>query len=446
MSRSERFVFVVCGDRTHFEALETALRHLRRFSESPAVVVTDARRNRAPINHDLVIDTPTPEAYSDAQASIHLKTSLHRILDPRHSYCYLDADVLAARPGVDQVFMYRFGPVTFASDHCRMPYFSPWATECGCLSEERLRQAAELNVLIERFDACPPELQEKKRRMLASMRAHALRHRTPEPGLGRQRDAVRELLARTAGRPWRRRALLLAQVLPRHGWRLTRDLLRHGNADAVIDQAMGTLPDYVARETGFEWRWQERRGYDEAGRLIVTDVPHYVESESEFRFDTEREQWLNAAGERVFHGPCDHLRAAIAEDFGIAIADPEWQHWNGGVFLFDARPDSGAAAFLDSWHELARRSFELPRWKVRDQGTLIAAAWRHGLERQATLPKEFNFLADYHKPELMFDRERGFSFAGREGFVHPFLVHVYHHWGDRDWDVWRWLESRGGSA
>ena len=64
---------------------------------------------------------------------------------------------------------------------------------------------------------------------------------------------------------------------------------------------------------------------------------------------------------------------------------------------------------------------------------------------QATLPKEFNFLADYHKPGLHFDADHGFSFDGRAGFVRPYLVHVYHHWGDRDWAVWRWLESRIGA-
>ena len=437
MSHGERFVFVVCGEASHIQTLTTALRHLRRFSESPMVVVTDARRNAIPIAHDLVLDCPTPEHLSHSQASIYLKTSLHRLLDSRHRYCYLDADVLAARPGVDQIFMYRFGPVTFATDHCRMPYFSPWAIECGCLSAERLAQAEALNALIERFDACPPELQEKKRRMLATMRAHARRHQSPEPALGARRDAVRRLLDRTADQPWARKAQLLAFVLPRHGPRLTRRLWREGDANVVIDEAMGTLPEYVARELGFEWRYKERRGYDEAGRLIVTDVPYYVEREGDFRFDSEREQWLDTAGERVFHGPCDHLRETIAEDFGVAVATPDWQHWNGGVFLFDRI----SAPFLDTWHELTLRSFDLPRWKVRDQGTLIAAVWRHGLEDQTTLPIQFNFLADYHKPGLRFDRDQGFSFDGRPGFVRPYFVHVYHHWGDRDWQVWRWLES-----
>ncbi|MEO8195844.1 MAG: hypothetical protein ABI689_03895 [Thermoanaerobaculia bacterium] len=444
MSHEERFVFVVCGEAPHLEALALALRHLRQFSDNPIVVVTDARRNVLPIAHDLVIDCPTPEALSDAQAAIFLKTSLHRVLDPRHRYGYLDTDVLAARHDVDQIFMYRFGPVTFATDHCRMRYFSPWAVDCGCLSERRLAQAAALNALIDPLDACPPELAAKRQRLQTQLETYSRRYDAPAPALVARRDAVRRLLERTAGHPLRRKAELLAFLLPRYGARLTRRLWRGGDpaqaANAVIDDALGTLPEFIRRELGFDWRLDERRGYDETGRLILTDVPFYVAQQSEFRFDEARTEWVDGAGERVFHGPCDHLREAIGEDFGVAITDPDWQHWNGGVFLFDQT----AAPFLDTWHELTLRSFDLPRWRTRDQGTLIAAAWQHGLQDQATLPREFNFLADYYKPELRFDAGRGFSFDDRPDFVRPFLVHVYHHWGDRDWAVWRWLESLTG--
>lgn len=450
MSAEERFVFVACGAAAHLEALAVALRHLRRFCDNPIVVVTDARRNALPVAHDLVLDCPTPPELSDAQAAIWLKSSLHRLLEPRLRYCYLDTDVLAARPGVDQIFMYRFGPVTFATDHCRMRYFSPWAIDCGCLSERRLAQAAALNALIAPLDACPPELVEKRRRLEAKLAAYSGRYASPPPELAARRDAVQRLLERTAGHPWRRKAALVAWVGPRYGARLARRLWRGADATqaarAVIDDALGTLPEFIRRETGFDWRLDERRGYDEAGRLLLTDVPYYVARQSEFRFDETRDAWVDGAGERVFHGPCDHLREAVAEDFGIVVTDPDWQHWNGGVFLFEAGADSPATPFLDTWHELTLASFALPRWRTRDQGTLIAAAWKHGLEEQATLPPEFNFLADYHKPGLHFDADRGFSFDGRPGFVRPYLVHVYHHWGDRDWPVWQWLEGLTGEA
>ena len=65
-------------------------------------------------------------------------------------------------------------------------------------------------------------------------------------------------------------------------------------------------------------------------------------------------------------GSCDHLRQAIGSKFGVDVFDPEWQHWNGGVFLFD----SGSMDFLDTWHTYTRAIFDDPGWKTRDQGTL----------------------------------------------------------------------------
>src|SRR5215469_12385494 len=35
-------------------------------------------------------------------------------------------------------------------------------------------------------------------------------------------------------------------------------------------------------------------------------------------------------------GECDHLRQASDQKFGIEVSDGSWQHWNGGVFLFDS--------------------------------------------------------------------------------------------------------------
>ena len=110
---------------------------------------------------------------------------------------------------------------------------------------------------------------------------------------------------------------------------------------------------------------------------------------------------------------------------------------NGGVFLFDHR----AAPFFETWNAMTRAVLADPRFRPRDQGALVAAVWRHGLERQATLPVEFNYLADYQKPGLEIDPERGFTVDG-ERYVRPFFAHVYHHFGDRDWPVWRWIEAQ----
>jgi len=89
-------------------------------------------------------------------------------------------------------------------------------------------------------------------------------------------------------------------------------------------------------------------------------------------------------------GECDHLREAIRRKFGIEVLEPNWQHWNGGVYVFD----SESIDFLDTWHAYTRLIFCDSAWTTRDQGTLIASAWRHGLENQAPLPRAYNYIVD----------------------------------------------------
>jgi hypothetical protein len=89
-------------------------------------------------------------------------------------------------------------------------------------------------------------------------------------------------------------------------------------------------------------------------------------------------------------GECDHLRDAILTKFGVEVLEPDWQHWNGGVFLFD----SESTDFLDTWHEYSRAVLADPTWKTRDQGALIAAVWRHQLQNQPPLPSTYNYIVD----------------------------------------------------
>lgn len=133
-----RWVFVVCGPVEHIETLRTAVSHLRPLTNLEIWVVTDRSRNRAPIvdeGVDRVVDVATPRELDDHQASIWLKTSLHRHL-PDGEWCYLDSDLIAVRPGMETVFEHRLGPVAFASDltiaeNC-VDRFSPWAMTCEC--------------------------------------------------------------------------------------------------------------------------------------------------------------------------------------------------------------------------------------------------------------------------------------------------------------------------
>ena len=169
------FVFAVCGPAAEIQTMNFSLQYLRRFTRRPIRVVTDLARNEADIGHDDIIDYRTPARLNHAQAAILLKTNLHRILPMPGTYCYLDSDVIAVRTGVDAVFTHKRASATFATEWTRLPQYSEYAINCGCLMArnvelERLkaerslklerwaRIAAKWNGLqqvILRFDACP---------------------------------------------------------------------------------------------------------------------------------------------------------------------------------------------------------------------------------------------------------------------------------------------------
>jgi 4-hydroxybenzoate polyprenyltransferase len=133
-----RWVFVVCGPELHVETLATAVRNLRPLTSLEIWVVTDSTRNVRPIEVDgvdRVVDVTTPEHLDDHQASIWLKTGVHRHVSSGE-WCYLDSDIIAVRPGMEAVFNHRSGPVAFASDLTisanQVDRFSPWAMTCDC--------------------------------------------------------------------------------------------------------------------------------------------------------------------------------------------------------------------------------------------------------------------------------------------------------------------------
>lgn len=135
---TRRFVFVVCGPISHLLTLRTAVHHLRPVTRAEIWVLTDGARNEQIIDIigvDRVVDVATPDDLDHHQASIWLKTSVHRHLPPGE-WCYLDSDIIATVPGVDGVFGEREGPVAFASDvtirENSVDRFSPWAMTCAC--------------------------------------------------------------------------------------------------------------------------------------------------------------------------------------------------------------------------------------------------------------------------------------------------------------------------
>lgn len=90
---------------------------------------------------------------------------------------------------------------------------------------------------------------------------------------------------------------------------------------------------------------------------------------------------------------CNHLREALLCTFGIDVRRPDHRLWNGGVFLFD----EGSRDFLSEWHRMSCAIMADPYWRTRDQATLAATAWRFGIQHQAVLPQDFNFIVDCMK-------------------------------------------------
>ena len=87
--------------------------------------------------------------------------------------------------------------------------------------------------------------------------------------------------------------------------------------------------------------------------------------------------------------------------------------------------------------------FTLPNWKTRDQGTLIATAWEFNLAKHPTLSKQFNFIADYNNNGVKINPQT--NQITDDGFVTSYqasLVHVYHHWMDKTWPIWQWIETK----
>lgn len=133
-----RWVFVVCGPDLHVLTLATAVKHLRPLTRLEIWVVTDSTRNVRPIDVDgidRVVDVTAPAHFDDHQASIWLKTGIHRHLPPGE-WCYLDSDIIAVRPGIEAIFDQPRGMVAFASDLTisvnQIDRFSPWAMTCDC--------------------------------------------------------------------------------------------------------------------------------------------------------------------------------------------------------------------------------------------------------------------------------------------------------------------------
>ncbi|HKV41108.1 MAG TPA: hypothetical protein VJX67_18015 [Blastocatellia bacterium] len=147
-------------------------------------------------------------------------------------------------------------------------------------------------------------------------------------------------------------------------------------------------------------------------------------------------------------GDCDHLRQAIMSKFGVEVAEANWQHWNGGVFLFDSQ----SAGFMDTWHKYTLAIFDDRGWKTRDQGTLIATVWRQGLQYQPVLPRVYNYIVDAKHgvpdskrsslPVSGYYVDRSYSLDPGSRLPRPHFLHfINQSVGARGWKNWDEVEA-----
>ncbi len=435
MDTKNRFIFVVCGADEHIETLNLALLYLKKFSQNEIWVLTDTTRNTLAINHpkEFVIDEETPKHFDHHQASIYLKTGIHKFVDLQHNYCYLDTDVLAVNLQVDTIFEHYKAPITFTSDHCKMPAFSPYALNCGCKANND-KACAELKQLINRYEQFnnTPALKSKLARLLSAINDYKNLNENDTPTIVEKRKHLFELFKQARNPIWKFSFVFLFKILPKYKRALTQSVWYDWDGNVI---AIG-FKKYM-NDKGFYYKKSNSSWYDKTGNLIYVEVAKKVAENSHFIWDKKNQTWLNGKGEKVFELTCNHLPEKIKSKFNIEVKDANFQHWNGGVFMFNKE----SVNFLDSWHNMTMEIFKDPEWKTRDQGTLIASVWKHGLQNHYRFPITYDFIADYYKANISFKPEKGFSLDSGHTYLQPHFVHIYHHWADKTWDVWQWVEE-----
>ena len=397
MNAKNYFVFVVCGADEQIKTLNFSIKYLRHFSGNNIIVVTDKKRNNIEIEHNNVLDIPTPEHFDHHQASIYLKTGLHKFLDLSNNYCYLDSDVIALSPNVDDIFQHSYGPVIFAADHCTMENFSSNAVNCGC-SERKKR---DLDTFVNAVKRILPDYEHDS---------------IFNNKIGRE---LYRILIEIKNNPIKRAGMIIDYLMLKYG-----------------------LKNSIRSKNGLVFKYsRKKKGWiDIDGNLIMynlTAISSKLKKSSEFSFNKWKRTWVDKNGENIFSVKCDHLAEQIKLKFDIDVTQMNFQHWNGGVFLFNKE----STDFLNTWHQLTMEIFTDKNWKTRDQGTLIATVWKHNLQNQKLLPQEFNFIADFNNPRITYSKSKGFTCDNFKTLIVPNLIHIYHQFGNRDWEVWQGIEN-----
>lgn len=381
------FVFVVCGVKEHIDTLHFSLKSFKEKVSNPIVVITDTTRNEIDIIHDSIIDIQTPEVLDNHQASIYLKTSLHRYLPKGGKYVYMDSDILAVGGNCDAIFDQYMPPIRFALDHCDMPFFSPAAMTCNC-KEEYDALIQKINKYVESVD--PLMLSQDSKIVYQRMMLK------------------RQLIKAFKNKP----ALILKGVKFLTSWPIYKFCTQF----------------HFNRKTNI---WQNAEG-----EPLMTNVKwSRVAKKFGLRFNYLTFDIKFPNGQSIWINQCNHLKEGIFKKFTIDVMDKKFHHWNGGVFLFDDYSHD----FLEFWHQSTMEIFKDPDWKTRDQGTLIATVWKFSLQNHPPLDEKWNYICDYNNSLFGYREVDGTLTKDQKKYTKPEFAHVYHHYGDTTWDFWNWI-------
>lgn len=386
------FVFAVCGGAEYIEQLNFSLKFLKYFSDFPIIVATDSSRNEIPIEHDNIIDIETPEELSNHRAHLFIETNLPNFLkiDEKDVCCYLDSDVIAVSKNINEVFSHFQSPVTFARDHCKIDVFSSKIMNCGCMDEFNKRR----DLFFEIVDMLP-HVKTSSKEVLA------------------EADRLKNLFSDFRNKPIRN--------LP--------NVLKYLNLRYFSKNEIFNFCDFKFNRKDHCW-------YEKHGNIINFDFRFYnnkIYKAHGVKF--KQGKWIDK-NNRIIQPElhhCKHLRVYLNKTYKINIPQ-NFRHWNGGVFLFSKHSKN----FMDYWHKITiEESFKENIKYYDDQATLVVSAFKFDALKNKSLPIKYNFIADYNSKNTKWSAELGYTYNNFESIFEPAFIHVYHHWGDQEWDIWQ---------
>jgi hypothetical protein len=294
---------------------------------------------------------------------------------------------VAIDDSINEIFVQMNYPIVFAADHCTLNQFSPFAVNCNC--EKKFK--AEMDIYKEIQTQITEEIKKE------------------------YSDIQKYLTLKTS---YNKRNLLVSLY---HAIRYYSSykyyvLDENFKLDKKTQLWMNKYGEYIEEKYGLH---------------------QLFKNELNLHWSRDKNTFLREDGKSFFELSCNHLASQIENVFGLKVHPDDWQHWNGGVFLFD----DSSHDFLNFWHDATMKIFENPEWKTRDQGTLIATVWKFGLQRQPLLDSKFNYIVDYTNQQQQYLGSLEFKDSKHER-MKAHLLHIFHHFGDLEWNVWQDVETR----